>query len=167
MDMEGVGCNHARERIMAVRTNWGMVQRSGITRILVTSLSAIVVPTLLWIVPAAAQTSAAITEPEFRCILEHAQAYRRQGDEIVLNFRTCPAEPSRVEKLEAWEAQNFFPQPTFSVEPDTEPVAPEDVPVLMISGREFDCLISHPEAIEVDAATGRFLVLPDSCRSNP
>lgn len=120
--------------------------------------------------PAFAQTQAAVLPDDFSCILKNVKDYRAQGDAITLNFETCPEPPTFREELQAHEARNFFPPANLKSDdtaaPEGEPSGMKILPAMLVTKREFECLMISLDRIERDEVTGRLLILPGICRED-
>lgn len=116
---------------------------------------------LVLLAPAHAQSQVAVLEDDFSCILQNAEDYREQGDQITLNFETCPERPTTREELQAHDARNHFPPRT---DADAGSTLNGNSPALLVTKQEFDCLLASLAIIESDPATGRLIILPDDCQ---
>lgn len=132
-------------------------------------LQAVCIGTIIGIAASAnADTQAAVLPNDLSCILQNKEDYRSQGDIITLNFETCPEPPTFRERLDAHKARAVFPQrnPDRAEQQSLAEViaGPKILNAIIVTKKEFDCLLRFSNLIELDEGTGRLVILPEPCR---
>ncbi|MEM7279297.1 MAG: hypothetical protein AAF385_14360 [Pseudomonadota bacterium] len=107
-----------------------------------------------------AQAQVEVLPKQIQCIQQNFLKYQAQGERVVLNFVTCPNEPTPREKLRAFKARNFFPPPDQS---DDLVKSSDREPVLLVTDRELTCLRRWLSKRQINSAGKHLLVLPDQC----